>query len=87
MGGLKAGPLTTTAGLEQEDLGAALQGPTAAQLLYQHLRLYSLPISTQQLPLGPPVSHQGHQGTAHRTLVSVQLFPELSQLLPECLEW
>lgn len=85
--GLEAGPLTPTAGLKQEDLGAATQCLAAVQLLDQHLGLYFLPINPQQLPLWPPVGHQGQQGTAHRALVSVQLFPELNQLLPECLKW
>lgn len=85
--GLEAGPLTPTAGLKQEDLGAAMQCLATVQLLDQHLGLYFLPINPQQLPLWPPVGHQGQQGTAHRALVSVQLFPELNQLLPECLKW
>lgn len=64
----------------------AMQCLAAAQLLQQRIRLYFFTISPQQLPLWPPVGHQGHQGTAHGALVSVQLFPKLSQFLPEGLE-
>lgn len=40
-------PLTPTASLKQEDLGAASQGPTAVQLLHQRLWLHLLPVSSQ----------------------------------------
>lgn len=86
-GWLEAGPLTTTAGLEQEDLGVAVQCLAAAQLLHQHFWLYFFTIRPQQLSPWPPMGHQGHQGTAHRALVSIQLFPKLSHFLPEGLEW
>jgi hypothetical protein len=86
-GQLSAGQLTPSAGLKQEDLGVTLQHPAAAQLLHQHLWLYLLPISPQQLSPWSPMSHQGHKCTAHRDPVGVQPLPELSQLLLECLEW
>lgn len=79
--------LTPTASLNQEDLGAAPQGPTAAQLLHQHLWLHLLPISPQQLPLRPPVGHKGHKGTAHWAPAGVQLLPEPGHLLLENLGW
>lgn len=56
------------------------------QLLHQCFWLHFLPISPQQLPLRPPMSHQSHKGTAYRAPVGIQLLPELSQLLLESLE-
>lgn len=44
--GVPVTSLTPTASLNQEDLGAALQGPTAVQLLHQRLWLYLLPVSS-----------------------------------------
>lgn len=79
-------PLTTTASLKQEDLGTAPQGPAVAQLLHQGLWLHFLPISPQQLALRPPMSHQGHKGTAHGAPAGVQPLLELGQLLLESLE-
>lgn len=64
----------------------AMQCLAAAQFLHQHFWLYFFTIGPQQLPLWPPMGHQGHQGTAHRALVGIQLFPKLCQFLPEGLE-
>lgn len=86
-GGGPQAPLTPTASLKQEDLGAAPQGPAAAQLPHQCLWLYLLPVSPQQLSLRPSMRHQGHKGTAHGAPVGVQPLPELGQLLLESLGW
>ena len=61
--GRARGLLTPTASLKQEDLGAAPQRPAVAQLLHKHLQLPLLPVSPQELPLRPPVGHEGHKGT------------------------
>lgn len=83
--GRAQGLLTPTASLKQEDLGVASQCPAVAQLLHKHLQLPLLPVSPQELPLRPPVGHEGHKGTAHRAPVGVQPLPELGHLLLESL--
>lgn len=70
------GPLTRRSPREQqEDFGAAPQRLTAAQLPDQLLCL------SQLLPGG----HQGHENTAHRAPVGIQLLPEPGQLPTEAL--
>lgn len=61
---------------QQENFGAAPQGPAAVQLPDQLLGLPQLPTR----------GHQGHEGTAHRAPKGIQLLPEPSQLPEEALE-